>query len=79
MCRFAYASVVALGVFLLIGGACSFLDGVINPQDTYVGPAFGPLAGVWHPNDYRFLGAVLASAGGGLVTFGLLIRRREGT
>jgi hypothetical protein len=79
MGRFAYASIVALGVTLFIGGACSFLDGVINPHDTHVGAAFGPLSGVWHPNDYRFMGAVLASAGGGLVTFGLLIRRREGS
>jgi hypothetical protein len=75
MGRLAYASIVALGVVLLIGGACSFLDGVINPHDTHVGPVFGPLAGIWHPNDYRFLGAVLASAGGGLMTFGLLMRR----
>ena len=36
-----------------------------------------PLAGTWHPNDYRFMGAALASFGGALLTFGLLIRRRD--
>ena len=77
MARFGSASIVALGVTLLIGGLCSFLDGCLNPQDTIVGSAFGPLSGVWHANDYRFMGAVLASAGGGLLTFGLLIRRRD--
>ena len=77
MGKFVTASIVALGVVLLIGGMCSLLDGFLNHDVTYVGDAFGPLSGTWHPNDYRFMGAVLASAGGGLVTFGLMIRRRD--
>ena len=77
MGKFAVASIVALGVVLLIGGTCSLLDGFLNLGVTYVGDGFGPLSGTWHPNVYRFMGAVLASAGGGLATFGLMIRRRD--
>jgi hypothetical protein len=77
MGRLSSAMVVAIGVGLLIGGACSLMDGVINPEVTQVGSAFGPLAGVWTPNDYRFMGAALASFGGAIVTFGLLARRRD--
>jgi hypothetical protein len=77
MAKFGSASIVALGVVLLIGGTCSLLDGFLNRELTHVGDVFGPLSGTWHPNDYRFMGAVLASAGGGLVTFGLMIRRRD--
>jgi hypothetical protein len=69
--------VVAIGVGLLVGGACSLLDGMTNPQLTEVGSAFGPLAGTWTPNDFRYMGAVLASFGAAFATFGLLARRRD--
>jgi len=77
MAKLSSALIVALGVGLLIGGVCSFLDGVVNQHDTYVGPAFGPFSGIWHPNDYRFMGGVLASVGGAMMTFGLMVRRRR--
>ena len=61
----------SLGVTLLTGGLLTFVFGgwVVR------GPLFvegGPFKGMWTPADYCFLGAVLAAAGAGLATGGVL-------
>jgi hypothetical protein len=37
----------------------------------------GPLNGVWEPDRTRFGGGILAAAGGGVFTFGVLLRPRK--
>jgi hypothetical protein len=41
--------------------------------------SLGPFNGTWDPDQVKFLGAILASAGSGVFTFALLMRRAGGS
>jgi hypothetical protein len=69
----ATAAVIAFGVAALLGGVCALAYGLAHPGATHVN-GLGPFNGVWGAEDYCFLGAVLVAVGGGLTTFGLLVR-----
>jgi hypothetical protein len=61
----------SLGAAALVGGLCALAYGLLYPRVThFLGHPFGP-------PDYCFLGSVLAAAGTGLGTFGLLLIRRR--
>lgn len=67
------AAIIALGVALFVGGVCALVYGLTHRGPTFVA-GLGPLNGLWAAENYCFLGAVLAAIGGGLATFGLLVR-----
>jgi hypothetical protein len=62
---------LALGVATTVGGCLAFAFGM-NASDTIIVSGFGPLDGLWAPDDYCFLGTVLTAVGAGLTTFGLV-------
>lgn len=73
--RFVLSLVIALGVSLAVGGLLSFifgltLQGAIAVQTCI--PGLGWVNGEWPPGLYCFLGALLASAGSGLIALGSL-------
>src|SRR5262249_49699795 len=69
------ACVIAVGIAALLGGVCALIYGLAHPGPTRV-LGLGPLDGVWSAEGYCFLGAMLVALGGGLTTFGLLMRSR---
>jgi hypothetical protein len=69
------ACVIAFGVAALLGGACALLYGLAHPAPTQV-VGLGPLDGIWSAENYCFLGGVLVAVGGGLTTFGALVRSK---
>jgi hypothetical protein len=72
------AGVIAFGVAAFLGGVCALIYGLAHPGTTNVA-GLGPFDGVWSAADYCFLGGVLVALGGGLTTFGFLVRTtREG-
>jgi hypothetical protein len=62
----------SLGVASLTGGLLAFVFGGWVLHDAIHVSGLGPFDGVWSRADYCFLGAVLAAAGAGLTTCGLL-------
>jgi hypothetical protein len=76
MRQFTVAGIIALGVASLLGGVCALFYGVVHPGPTVV-VGFGPLDGVWPAENYCFLGGVMVALGGGLTTFGFLVRAKS--
>jgi hypothetical protein len=67
------AGVISVGVAAFLGGVCALIYGLAHPGVTNVA-GLGPFNGVWSAADYCFLGGVLVAVGGGLTTFGFLMR-----
>jgi hypothetical protein len=59
----------SLGVAALVGGLCALAYGRLHPGPTQVAGS------TWDAENYCFLGGILAAAGSGLGTFGLLLLR----
>src|SRR5262245_1339916 len=72
------AGVIAFGVAAMLGGICALIYGLAHPGVTHV-VGLGPFDGTWGPPDYCFLGGVLVAVGGGLTTFGFLVRSKPQT
>jgi hypothetical protein len=73
MRRLVFVLILALGVSTTVGGIIALLYSYLHAQSTFV--VIGPYRATWEPENYCFFGAILASVGAGLVTFGLLARR----
>jgi hypothetical protein len=69
------ALLAGLGMALLVGGVMAFIGGIFQLQVRVVN-YLGPLNGTWDQDQVKFLGAILAPIGSGLLTFALLVRRR---
>jgi hypothetical protein len=74
----ATALITSLGVAAFVGGVCSLAYGLMHPGPTMVS-GLGPFDGLWPAENYCFLGGVLAAAGSGLATFGVMTKGRERT
>jgi hypothetical protein len=59
----------SIGIAALVGGLCALAYGLLHTGTTVV--AGSP----WEAENYCFLGGILAAAGSGLATFGLLVLR----
>jgi hypothetical protein len=69
MRQFFMSLFAAVGMGAAVGGVCALFYGVMHPGSTLV-QGLGALDGVWHAEQYCFLGGVLAAAGSALATFG---------
>jgi hypothetical protein len=75
--RFLFSIVIAVGVALTVSGLFGFIFGLAMKEPINVHTRICGLEwvnGDWWPGQYCFLGALLASLGSGLITFGGLNR-----
>jgi hypothetical protein len=75
MRNFVTALLAGIGMGMLVGGLLTVVGSHLDQKDQVL-EHLGPLSGVWHANQSRFAGAILASFGSGIFTFALLVRRK---
>ena len=75
MRNFLTALLCGIGMGMLVGGILTVVGGYLDREDQVL-EHMGPLSGVWHANQSRFAGAILASFGSGIFAFALLVRRK---
>jgi hypothetical protein len=67
----------ALGMALLVGGIMGLIGGIFQRSAMRTVSGLGPFDGQWDSDNVKFLGAILASCGSAVLTFALLMRRKD--
>lgn len=77
MRNFLTAVLAAVGMAVLVGGVMAMVGGICQRDALRTVSGLGPFDGDWDPDDTKFLGGLLAPVGAAVVTFALLLRRKD--